>query len=274
MKRFITFILLVCAVLSACSAVDPANKTESAADASENAIIDNGSAVNEFEDEPDIETSVPILFMRYDGDYQKFFASLEDKSLKPLKFECLRDVFKIESIVCDPCYDGYAFGNGAGTIEVLRKSVDDSAEAMIEYHKEARYAHKEDKFFIYDSYDKLEGYEKDHEYFCMVYQKEGINVYALHYTVTLNNYVLYFVIDGQAFRVSADTFTYPHREPYVVGGIQCERIVGKLRAKDEWENLRSDGDPCAIDPALIELSDVTTSSSALIRALKEAVSNR
>ena len=81
-------------------------------------------------------------------------------------------------------------------------------------------------------------------------------------------------VGGQAFCVNTLTFTYPHREFFDFEGMQGERIVGKLRAKDEWENVCDQfGYRYETSEALIELSDVTTESSALIRALKKAVAD-
>ena len=227
----------------------------------------------------DIEASVPILFMEYDNDYRAFFANLEDKSLKPLKFERLQGVFDVISIVCDPYMDGYSFGNYAGSIKVISETINDNAESMIEYHKKSKHAGEEDEFIVYNSYDELDKLNSEQytdplkrKYFCMIYKKEGINVYALQYVFNPEKYQIYFTVGVQAFCVRALTFTYPHREFFDFEGMQGERIVGKLRAKDEWENVCNQyGDRYETNEALIELSDVTTESSALIRALKEAV---
>ena len=288
MKKRIALLLLVCMILSACSAGNVAGPGESAADkgtklgeteARQNAQTGNESQPDESESEF-IEESVPIFALGNKEEFKKFVEEHKEKGYKMLDPEPLNEVFEIVNIICDPYYDGYSIDNYAGTIDVLATSIEDDAESMIAYHQKTKYVAEESEefhfnFFVYDSYDALQDHGKasaGNEYFCMVYQKEGVNVYALQDIYSPDEYMLYFVVGGVTFRVHTLTFTYPHRETYEHDGVQGERIVGKLRANDEWENVCDEfGQRLATHPALIELSDITTESSALIRALKEAV---
>lgn len=262
------------------SETEAATKETSDGESSEEPVqTGNESQPDESESEF-IEESVPIFALGNKEEFKKFAEEHKEKGYKMLDPEPLNEVFEIVSIICDPYYDGYSIDNYAGTIDVLATSIENDAESMIAYHQKTKYVAEESEefhfnFFVYDSYDALQDHGKSsagNEYFCMVYQKEGVNVYALQDIYSPDKYMLYFVVGGVTFRVHTLTFTYPHRETYEHNGVQGERIAGRLRANDEWENVCNEfGRRFATHPALIELSDITTESSALIRALKEAV---
>ena len=184
---------------------------------------------------------------------------------------------------------GYSICSNAGTIDVVLQAQPGGTAK----HPKIEYALTEEDYLVYADYAELDAHKPDFSKslqngfihhigrYCMTYVKEGIDIYAIAIDNVNSKYELHFVIDDTAFSVDALTFTYPHTFTVEYDGGSQSFYDGRIRAKDEWVDI---SDPFWVgtapqpnyetDESLIELCDITTESSALIRALKAAVANK
>ena len=183
--------------------------------------------------------------------YAEYIRQHGDRSIRQLNLNPLYNVFTVKSIISGEGY--YTLDSESGWIHVYDTDVVYDEQTLFEFHIRNRDYLTVESIGIYSDYQTV----RDNEFLlkypvcCLIYEKEGIKVYAISDGST-DNYDIYCGINGVYFGFGKIDFNYPNE-------------TGVLRAKDEWSDLSGGGE------AFAELSDVTTESSALIRALKEAV---
>lgn len=161
--------------------------------------------------------------------------------------------FPIESFTARK--DSYSIGD----LTVFDDGVITNEDDMLLYHLSSIGSATPESVGIYGTYDQLEemDFPETYNVYCMKYVKEGIPVYAVsRRTVPYDyrlHYYLYFEIDGIWFRLISGGYYYPSKN-------------GILRAPDQWRHAyKYETDP------IIELSDVSCESSALIRSIMQAL---
>ena len=183
----------------------------------------------------------------------------EHSEEKPSKIDLipLIEVFPITQIVPQDGY--YNLGNADGHISVFDRDVVYDEKSLFELHIKNRDYISVDDIGVYNDYSELEieNFINKYPVLCLKYKKEGIDIYAIRSAALTMDYQINFAVGDIYFEVNTAAYKYPGDSD------------GVLRNKDNWFFELPDDTPA--NEALIELSDVTTESSALIRALKEAV---
>lgn len=162
-------------------------------------------------------------------------------------------LFPIESFTARK--DSYSIGD----LTVFDDGVITNEDDMLSYHLSSIGSATLESVGIYSTYDQLAemDFPETYNVYCMKYVKEGIPVYAVsRRTVPYDyklNYYLYFEIDGIWFRLISGGYYYPSEN-------------GILRAPVQWRHAYD----YETDP-IIELSDVSCESSALIRSIMQAL---
>ena len=146
-----------------------------------------------------------------------------------------------------------------GPLTVFDEGFFRGEEDMLRYHTSQIYGASPEKVGIYDSYEQKAEMDFTDTYnlYCRTYTKEGVRIYAVSECLASDEgfmpYDLYFQIEGIWFRLYANGYTYPNGD-------------GVLRSPDEWpEGVRF------VTEAQKELSDVSTTASALILGIRKAL---
>lgn len=179
-----------------------------------------------------------------------------------VKLAEIEKAFDVVCIIADFDAVTYSICNYTASIRVISPAVVNDRKTLLEYYC-SRYA------FL--SYDDIKVYSDEKSVdalidtftrcVCLEYKKEGCAVYAVS-KLDYDSYEIYVDVGGTFFEVSCHD------------GYTCPGKTGVLRAADEWDGVVVEyitGERYEIPAALRELSDTSTESSALVRALKASV---
>ncbi|MBR0232100.1 MAG: hypothetical protein IJQ53_07745 [Clostridia bacterium] len=181
-----------------------------------------------------------------------------------VKLAEIEKAFDVVSIIADFDAVTYSICNYTASIRVISPAVVNDRKTLLEYYC-SRYAFLSYEDIIVYSDEKSVGSLIDTftRCVCLEYKKEGCAVYAVS-VPAYNCYNIYVDVGGTFFEVNCFiAYTYPGQ-------------MGVLRAADEWDGVVKVEidyyvELSEIPAALRELSDTSTESSALVRALKASV---
>ncbi len=185
--------------------------------------------------------------------YTAFISEGPGKGKVALAIQYLTDLLPIDRLYA--ARDYYIMG----VLTVFNEGLFRGEEDMLRFHTSYIRGASPETVGIYDSYEQLVNMDFTDTYnlYCRTYEKEGVRIYAIGHRLTSEGgydpYSLYFQIEGIWFRMDANGYDFPDGD-------------GVLRSPDEWPSgIRY------VTEEQKELSDVSTTSSALILGIKKAL---
>lgn len=179
-----------------------------------------------------------------------------------VKLAEIEKVLDVVSIIADPYFARYTICSNTAAIDVISPAVVNDRKTLLEYYC---------SHYAFLSYNDIKVYSDEKSVdalidtftrcVCLEYKKEGCAVYAVS-KLDYDSYEIYVDVGGTFFEVRCHD------------GYTCPGKTGVLRAADEWDGVVVEyitGERYEIPAAIRELSDTSTESSALVRALKASL---
>lgn len=179
-----------------------------------------------------------------------------------VKLAEIEKVLDVVSIIANPYFASYSICSNTASIRVISPAVVNDRKTLLEYYCNQ---------YAFLSYDDIKVYSDEKSVdalidtftrcVCLEYKKEGCAVYAFS-KLDYDSYEIYVDVGGTFFEVGCPD------------GYTCPGKTGVLRAADEWDGVVVEyitGERYEIPASIRELSDTSTESSALVRALKASV---
>lgn len=179
-----------------------------------------------------------------------------------VKLAEIEKAFDVVCIIANPYFAKYSICNYTASIRVISPAVVNDRKTLLEYYSSGYASLSYEDIIVYSDEKSVDALiDTFTRCVCLEYKKEGCAVYAVS-KLDYDSYEIYVDVGGTFFEVSCHD------------GYTCPGKTGVLRAADEWDGVVVEyitGERYEIPAALRELSDTSTESSALVRALKASV---